>query len=134
MSRFPIDQVWRGIRLTVQPGGCARWTHGEPPMTKLGSRPDRAIIRSAEIKLRAARIDDAIHPTPVPTRSGHTSAVGSVGAREFLQSQVNPAPMVIVHERLKVLVQTAFVEHDQVIQALAADSTNDPLDVSTLPR
>ena len=52
----------------------------------------------------------------------------------FRQRQVNAVPMIIVHERLEVPVQAAFVEHDQVIQALAADRTDDPLDVSTLPR
>src|SRR6516162_11707666 len=52
----------------------------------------------------------------------------------FLQCQVNAVLMVIFHECLEVPVQTWLVEHDQVIQALAADRADDPLDVSTLPR
>jgi hypothetical protein len=40
--------------------------------------------------------------------------------------------MIIVHECLEVPVQAAFVEHDQVIQAFAADRADDPLNVSTL--
>src|SRR5262252_4423241 len=52
----------------------------------------------------------------------------------FLQCQVNAVLMVIIHECLEVPVQTSLVEHDQVIQALAADCADDPLDVSTLPR
>src|SRR5215467_16220561 len=41
--------------------------------------------------------------------------------------------MIIFHECLELPVQTSLVEHDQVIQALAADRSDDPLDVSTLP-
>src|SRR5262249_62101685 len=52
----------------------------------------------------------------------------------FLQCQVNAVLMVIIHECLEVPVQTSLVEHNQVIQALAADCADDPLDVSTLPR
>ena len=52
----------------------------------------------------------------------------------FFQRQVNAVPMIIVHECLEVPVQAAFVEHDQVIQAFAAERADDPLDVSTLPR
>ena len=42
--------------------------------------------------------------------------------------------MIIVHECLEVPVLAPFVEHDQVIQAFSTDSTDDPLNVSTLPR
>src|SRR5262245_38334240 len=52
----------------------------------------------------------------------------------FLQCQVNAVLMVVFHECLEVPVQTSLVEPDQVIQALAADGADDPLDVSTLPR
>jgi hypothetical protein len=51
----------------------------------------------------------------------------------FLQCPVNAVLMVIFHECLEVPVQASLVEHDQVIQALAADCADDPLDVSTLP-
>ena len=97
--------------------------------------PDRAMIRNAGFTRRAARIGDAARPTPVSIRSGQTPAAGSVAAPEYLfQRQVNAAPMIIVHECLEVPVQTSLVEHDPVIQALAADCADDPLDVSTLPR
>ena len=39
----------------------------------------------------------------------------------LLQSQVRPAPMIVVRETLQVMVQAPFAEHDYVIQALAAD-------------
>ena len=48
----------------------------------------------------------------------------------FLQCQVNAVLMVILHECLEVPVQTWLFEHDQVIQALAADRADDPLHVS----
>ena len=41
--------------------------------------------------------------------------------RVLLQSQVRPAPMIVVRETLHVMVQAPFAEHDYVIQALAAD-------------
>src|SRR5215472_5089349 len=52
----------------------------------------------------------------------------------FLQRQVNSVPMIIIHECVEVPLQAAFVEHDQVIQAFAAERADDPLDISTLPR
>ena len=52
----------------------------------------------------------------------------------FFQCQMNAASMIIFQECLELPVQTSLVEHNQVIQALAADRADDPLDVSTLPR
>jgi hypothetical protein len=51
----------------------------------------------------------------------------------LLQSQVGPAPMIVVHETLQVTVQAPFAEHNDVVQALAADGADDPFDVSPLP-
>jgi hypothetical protein len=42
--------------------------------------------------------------------------------------------MVILKEASEVLVQTSFAEHDYVIKALAANSTDHPFDIRTLPR
>ena len=41
--------------------------------------------------------------------------------------------MIVVDEVLNVPVQTALVEYDHVIQALAAEGADHPLDISTLP-
>ena len=46
---------------------------------------------------------------------------------------VNAGSMIIFHECLELPVQASLVDDDQVIQALAADRADDPLDVSTLP-
>ena len=53
--------------------------------------------------------------------------------RVLLQSQVRPAPMIVVHETLQVTVQAPFAEHDYVVQALAANGADDPFDISSLP-
>jgi len=41
--------------------------------------------------------------------------------------------MIVVDEVLKVSVQTALVEYDHVIQALAANGADHPFDIGTLP-
>lgn len=51
----------------------------------------------------------------------------------LLQSQVRPAPMIVVHEISEVTVQAPFAEHDFVVQALAADGANDAFDIGSLP-
>ena len=53
--------------------------------------------------------------------------------RVLLQSQVRPAPMIVVHETWQVTVQAPFAEHDYVVEALAADGTDDPFHISSLP-
>ena len=53
--------------------------------------------------------------------------------RILLPSQVRPAPMIVVHETLQVMVQAPFAEHDYVVQALAADGADDTFDISSLP-
>ena len=42
--------------------------------------------------------------------------------------------MVIINEAFEVWVQAALVEYEHVIQALAADGSDHPFDISTLPR
>lgn len=54
--------------------------------------------------------------------------------RVLLQSQVCPGSMIVIEEISKVPVKAAFVEYDDVVQALAANGSDDPLDISTLPR
>ena len=51
----------------------------------------------------------------------------------LLQSQVRPASMIIVHETLQVTLQAPFAEHDDVVQALAADGADGAFDISPLP-
>ncbi len=41
--------------------------------------------------------------------------------------------MIVVDEVLKVSVQTALVEYDHVIQALASNGAYHPFDIGTLP-
>ena len=53
--------------------------------------------------------------------------------RILLQAQVGPAAMIVGQELLKVPVQTSLVEHDHVVQALAAKGTDQPFDLGTLP-
>ena len=97
--------------------------------------PDRGIIRNAG--LRVAPLVSVMQPAqhryrydPATLRRLDRSRLRSI----FLQCQVNAVLMVIFRECLEVPVQTSLVEHDQLIQALAADCADDPLDVSTLPR
>src|SRR5688572_10931545 len=54
--------------------------------------------------------------------------------RILVQCQLRPRPVVIINERLEVPEQTALVEHDRMIKALATDCANDPFDIGTLPR
>ncbi len=51
----------------------------------------------------------------------------------LLQSQVRPAPMIVIHETLQVTVQASFAEHNYVVRALAADGADDAFDLSSLP-
>ena len=52
--------------------------------------------------------------------------------RVLMQSQVRPGPMIVVHKPLKMPVQASFVEHDHVIQALAANGADHPFDIGPL--
>ena len=51
----------------------------------------------------------------------------------FSQREVRPAVVIIRDKRLHVLVQESFVEHDHMIQTLAAYRADDALDVRSLP-
>jgi hypothetical protein len=42
--------------------------------------------------------------------------------------------MIVIEEISKVPVKASFVEYDDVVQALAANGSDDPFDISTLPR
>jgi hypothetical protein len=42
--------------------------------------------------------------------------------------------VVILHEQLEMPAQRRFIDDDQVVQALAANRANHPLDVRPLPR
>jgi hypothetical protein len=51
----------------------------------------------------------------------------------LLQSQVGPAPMIVVHETLQVTVQAPFAEHNYVVQALTLDSPRAMPNLSSSP-
>src|SRR5215471_14620498 len=108
----------------------ARRTYSEPLMTRSGASSEMRDLRGAPLVsvMQPAQHWDRYDPARLwrLDRTGLRSI--------FLQCQVNAVLMVIIHECLEVPVQTSLVEHDQVIQALAADCADDPLDVSTLPR
>jgi hypothetical protein len=42
--------------------------------------------------------------------------------------------MIVVQEPSKMPVKTSFIEYDDVVQALAANGSDDPFDIRTLPR
>src|SRR5262252_3748546 len=79
---------------------------------------------------RAARIGDAARPAPYRDDLAKLQRLDRSGLRSiFLQCQVDTVPMIIVHECPEVPVQASLVEHDSVIQALAAKRTDEPLHV-----
>ena len=53
--------------------------------------------------------------------------------RVLLQSQVRPAPMIVVYETLQVTVQAPFAEHDYAVPTVAADGADDAFDINSLP-
>src|SRR5262245_9761169 len=52
----------------------------------------------------------------------------------FLQRKMGAATVVILNEAFQVSVQGTLIKDDPVIQALAANGADDPLDIRTLPR
>ena len=54
--------------------------------------------------------------------------------RVLLQSQVCSGSVIVVQELSKMSVKTSFMEYDDVVQALAANGSDDPFDIRTLPR
>ncbi len=52
----------------------------------------------------------------------------------LLQCQVRAIPMIIFQKSLQVAVQASLVEDDHVIQAFAADRTDQTFDIRSLPR
>ena len=59
----------------------------------------------------------------------HTARLRAV----FLQCQMRPAAMVIIKEHLEMPAQTALVEYDYVIEALAANGADYSFNIRTLP-
>ena len=53
--------------------------------------------------------------------------------RILLQSQMRASSMIIANECKDVAIQTSLVEHDQVIQAFASNSSDHAFDKGTLP-
>ena len=54
--------------------------------------------------------------------------------RVLLQREMSSRAVIILHEQLQMPVQRRFIDDDQVVQALAANRANDPLDVRPLLR
>ena len=54
--------------------------------------------------------------------------------RILLQAQVCATPMIVVRESSQVARQAGFTECDHVIQALAPNGADGPLDIGSLPR
>ena len=52
----------------------------------------------------------------------------------FVQAPMGPTPVVVGKTGFELaVVQVSFIEHDDVVQALTADRTYQPLDVRRLP-
>src|SRR5215472_14380707 len=103
---FPVtircrDFSFRGVAVGFDcrlSGEIARWRCVEPLETQSGTQHWRHIrdthsrqshYGSAGFTRRAARIGDAVRPTQVSTRSGHTPAAGSVGAPAYLSPMLS---------------------------------------------
>jgi hypothetical protein len=48
----------------------------------------------------------------------------------FVQAQVGPTPVVVREIGFEQAVQVSLIEHDDVVQALAADRAHQPFDVT----
>src|SRR5215469_9813930 len=59
----------------------------------------------------------------------HCSTTRSV----LLQRKVRPALVIVIYERLDVPVERSLVNHDHMVQTLAANRSDHPLDVGSLP-
>ena len=51
----------------------------------------------------------------------------------FVQAQMGPTQVVVGKVGFEQAVQVSFIEHDDVVQALAADRADQPFDVRRLP-
>jgi hypothetical protein len=51
----------------------------------------------------------------------------------LLQCQMGPGPMIITAECLQMVVQAAFIEDNDVIQAFATNGADEPFDIRALP-
>src|ERR1022692_4314468 len=54
--------------------------------------------------------------------------------RIFAQRQMSPRSLVVFEVRFQDSAQTGFIQDDHMIQALATDRADQPLDVGVLPR
>jgi hypothetical protein len=52
----------------------------------------------------------------------------------LLQSEMSSRSLIIVKVRFKNTAQAAFIEHEDMVEAIAADGTDQPLDIRILPR
>ena len=52
----------------------------------------------------------------------------------FVEREMCPRAVIVIDVRRQGAAQMAFVDHEYVIQALATNRADDPLDVGILPR
>ena len=66
-------------------------------------------------------------------RAGFHGLDGTRLWRVLLQCQMRATPMIVSHERLKVLVQASFIEHNHMIEALTTYGADHAFNVGALP-
>ena len=100
-----------------------------------GSQAHGKVLLRFRVTLLVARIGDASRQPAVSLLLAPTRALAPRDARACpSQSQVRARLMIIVHEVSEVAKQAGFAEYDHVIQALAADRADHPLDIRSLLR
>jgi len=136
-GHYGSEHFWWGgstaarVQVVFQQGGDGPAHHRR----FVDTRPVRWVIKIARSTPRAARNDDGAsqhrnRDDPTRLRRLDRSWLWTV----FLQRQVGAVPMIILQESLQVAVQAALVEDDEMIQAFAANRTDQPLDIRSLPR
>jgi hypothetical protein len=123
------------LRARRTPLGLVRLLVGPPSDTRLMTTKRR---RRLEVrgKLSGAPLVTMMESADLRNRNdppGFGRLDGPSLRRVLLQSQVCPGLMIVIEEISKVPVKTSFVEYNDVVQALAANGSDDPFDIRTLP-
>src|SRR5688572_2732956 len=113
-----------------------RWTRSVLKITIIYARKQRKLLGSELVSSGGATLVPMMQSTDLRDRDDpasigwlHTAGLRAV----FLQCQMCPAAMVIIKEHFEMPAQTALVEHDHVIEALAANGANHSFHIRTLP-
>src|SRR5438034_4454198 len=104
------------------------------------SVPDLAHLQQAFLRRKVARlpgvhIGDAVHRTPEaspPFRA--PEGVPSEGSQHPCRETSEWRPLVVFEMQLQDATQPSFIQDDDVVQALAANRTDQALDIGILPR